>query len=156
MSSPRSDNQNGNGVSTGRIEVFGEPWVADQFGRVSDSSFHTPVLDGFALNTGPRSEKAEERSRRVLACVNFCAGEPTENLTDRGLEMTKVAVKAATQQIEAQRELIEDMKEILWLVRGFDCESFGCSDDHEDEDGICWPKHAETLLRRVERVVPRG
>jgi hypothetical protein len=64
----------------GRIEVYGEPWLADEAGDIRDTLGRKPVLNGVALAVGPRNVAADEWTRRVLACVNACAGIDTADL----------------------------------------------------------------------------
>ena len=57
-----------------------EPWDYGDCQNVTDANGKTVVADGIAFATGVPSEESKDVSRRIVACVNACAGIPTEQL----------------------------------------------------------------------------
>lgn len=62
------------------IEHTKEPWVFDQYGNVNVNG-ETIRTMGFALSS---CKTSISNSRRIVACVNACAGIPTEHLEAAG------------------------------------------------------------------------
>ena len=62
-----------------------EPWSIDEYGRVKAdgcNEFLGVQVDGFSLNGG---EESKANARRIVACVNACAGLSTDDLEKTGL-----------------------------------------------------------------------
>jgi hypothetical protein len=75
-----------------------EPWQFDEWDHVKDARGEIVVLSGFALSAGYREFRSPEKTdRRIVACVNACAGLSTEALEAGALGKALDVLSAAAQ-----------------------------------------------------------
>lgn len=81
-----------------------EPWAFDKYGQVVDGDNESIVLAKFALSTGSRNNVAVENTRRIVACVNACAGLDTELLENIVLTGDTLKARFEALKVEAKNE----------------------------------------------------
>lgn len=97
-----------------------EPWHIDKYDAI--------IADGEILNlgatvsipmgSGERRDKGKVNARRIVACVNACAGIPTEWLESKSelaKELPLTALAKVNNDLQQQRdELLAALEYILW------------------------------------------
>lgn len=78
---------------------FGEPWEVEDDGNELPHMLVVADRDGYG-----RVEADETDARRIVACVNFCAGVPTEQLEEIGLGGLRAEIEKRDKLIKAMEE----------------------------------------------------
>lgn len=102
-----------------------EPWSIDKYGHVLDSNGKDLAANGFTTicNSGERQECARATTRRIVACVNACAGIPTAML-EAIPEWEKAGVQTANKLMQQRDELAAMLERIANQSSGWGAEDF--------------------------------
>lgn len=90
-----------------------EPWVLDKYGHPK-VEMNNVVVSGFTLSA---SELAETNTHRILACVNACAGIPTERLEILDASDAKASVDSMLQWLDQRNAVTKQRNELLAALK---------------------------------------
>lgn len=135
-----------------------EPWIIDEYGTVLANG-HTLIVAGMALSAGRKGDIEVANSRRIVACVNACAGFANPEKDIPAIETASkmhfdqaMANGQRASEYEAQRdELLAALKDALQFVS--DHVNFGGK--YPYINGTELVRDAYKVLKQIDEVIAK-